>query len=130
MLKELPEKAYGAVTILFNALLRLGHVPGIWKVAQIILIQKPGKDPVEVTSYRPISLLPELWKLFERLLLEGMRPMLQEENVIPKHQFGFRERHSTIEQVHRVVRTISTSLEEKKYCSAVFLNVSQAFDKM
>jgi hypothetical protein len=41
----------------------------------------------------------------------------------------FRQRHSTIEQTHRVVRKVHESLENKKYCSAAFLDISQAFNK-
>jgi len=47
-----------------------------------------------------------------------------------KVEFGFRKRHSTIHQVHRIVNDIATSLEEKKYCNAVFLDISQAFDRI
>lgn len=130
VLQELPEKAFRAITIFFNAILRLSLVPYFWKVAQIILLSKPGKDPVEVTSYRPISLLPMLSKVFEKLLLKRLRPILQEANLLPKHQFGFREQHSTIEQVHRVVRKINNCIEKKEFCSADFLDVTQAFDKV
>lgn len=50
--------------------------------------------------------------------------------LLPNHQFGFREHHSTTQQVHRIINKIAMSLEEKKYCSAVFLDISQAFDKV
>ena len=49
---------------------------------------------------------------------------------MPDHQFGFRKQHSTIEQIHRLTRKISQDLEKKKYCSAVFLDIQQAFDKV
>lgn len=89
---------------------------------------KPGKTATEVTSYRPISLLPVLSKVFEKLLLQRLKPIIKE--VIPDFQFGFREGHSTIEQTHRIVNTISQSLEKKLYCSAAFLDIQQAFDKV
>ena len=57
-------------------------------------------------------------------------PIINRKELIPKHQFGFRESHSTIDQVHRIVNFIETAFEEKKVCSAVFLDVSQAFDKV
>lgn len=49
---------------------------------------------------------------------------------MPDYQFGFRKRHSTIHQIHRIINKIATSLEEKQYCTAVFLEISQAFDKV
>ena len=49
---------------------------------------------------------------------------------IPSHHFGFRKAHSTIQQCYRITDIINRALEEKKYCSAVFLDVCQAFDKV
>jgi len=46
------------------------------------------------------------------------------------HQFGFRQKHATIEQVHRVTNAITEALENHKYCTAEFLDISQAFDKV
>ena len=57
-------------------------------------------------------------------------PILNDRNIIPVHQFGFRENHGTIEQVNRLTGEIRKSFELKKYCSAIFLNVAQAFDKV
>lgn len=58
ILKELPDKALRLITIIYNAVLRLNYYPAQWKTAQVILLPKPGKNLEEVTSYRPISLLP------------------------------------------------------------------------
>jgi hypothetical protein len=54
---------------LFNASIRLKHVPDAWKIAEIIMIPKPGKNLSKVESHRPISLLPIMSKLFEKLIL-------------------------------------------------------------
>ncbi len=115
-------------TYLFNACLRLQHIPSTFKTAQIIMLPKPNKNAHEVTSYRPISLLPVLSKLFEKLLLKRIKPLIEKQ--LPDFQFGFRNQHSTIEQVQRVVTAIEQALEEKKYCTAVFLDVQQAFDRV
>jgi hypothetical protein len=45
-------------------------------------------------------------------------------------QVGFREKHSTIEQVHRITDVIENTLEERKLCTTMFLHVKQAFDKV
>ena len=69
VLKELPHKGFRALTQIYNANLRLEYFPRYWKIGQIIMTVKPGKDPTEVTSYRPISFLPLLSKILEKLLL-------------------------------------------------------------
>ena len=94
------------------------------------MIPKPGKDHTKVESYRPISLLSNISKLFEKLLIGKLKPIVNSFDCIPTHQFGFREKHNTIEQTHRLINIISKTFEEKKYCSALFIDVSQAFDKV
>lgn len=130
VLKELPRKPVVLLTTIYNSILRLGHFPLQWKYARVIMIAKPGKPPQETNSYRPISLLPLLSKIFERLLLNRINETLPKDELLPKHQFGFRERHSTIQQCHRIVNHIRASLEEKKMCASVFLDIQQAFDKV
>lgn len=130
IIKQLPTKAIQALTHLYNSILRVRHFPSQWKTAQIIMILKPGKPPTEITSYRPISLLPILSKILEKLILNRLMPILDEQELLPKHQFGFRKQHGTVEQVHRITDKIYRDLEGKRYCSAVFLDVKQAFDRV
>ena len=69
-------------------------------------------------------------KLFEKLLTNRFLPLLEDLKTLPDHQFGFQKQHSTIEQIHRITHNISQTLVKKKYCSAVFLDIQQAFDKV
>ena len=130
ILKQLPTAGISAITYTFNSILRTGYFPGQWKVSQIITILKPGKPAEDVQSYRPFSLLPVLSKVFEKLFIARLQPILQSTQIIPDHQFGFRHKHATIEQVHRIISTIHRALENKHYCTAAFLDISQAFDKV
>jgi hypothetical protein len=66
ILQELPPTAVKYLTQPFNAAMLIGYFPMQWKVATIFLILKPGKPPHEPTSYRPISLLPILSKVFKK----------------------------------------------------------------
>jgi hypothetical protein len=91
------------LTQLFNPVWLKRYLPAQWKVAQIILVLKQGKPPNQLTSYRPISLLPIVSKVFEKLPLKMLLPMVENNRLIHNHQFGFRQRHSTIEQTHRMV---------------------------
>jgi hypothetical protein len=126
----LPTIATKYLTQIFNAALLTGYFPAQWKVAQIILILQPGKPPNELTSYRPISLLPIVSKGFERIILKRFLPLIENNSLISNHQFDFRTRHSTIEQTHRIVQRINEALENNQYCSATFLDIYQAFDKV
>uniref|UniRef100_A0A2A4IUM2 Reverse transcriptase domain-containing protein n=1 Tax=Heliothis virescens TaxID=7102 RepID=A0A2A4IUM2_HELVI len=128
LLKQLPKKGIMLVVILFNACLRLQYYPSQWKIAQVVMVPKAGKPPHEADSYRPISLLPVIGKLFEKIILNRIKPHLQD--ILPEHQFGFREKHGTIEQVHRLVEVINNTFENKQYCSTIFLDIGQAFDKV
>ena len=130
VLKELPEFGMRAITQLFNSILRTGHFPGLWKVLHIIPIRKPRKPPEKAQSCRPISLLPVLSKVFEKLLITRILPTLQKKQVVPDHQFGFRKKHATTEQVHRIFNIIHDAQESDQYCTAAFLDISQTFDKV
>jgi hypothetical protein len=115
---------------LINAAFRLKHVPDAWKMAEVIMIPKQGKPPNEVTSYRHGSLLPIISKLFEKLLMKRLKPPIESKNLILSRQFGFRDKHATTDQIHRITNTIERAYEENKICSAIFLDVAQAFDKV
>jgi hypothetical protein len=83
---NIPKKRLVMLTYIFSAMLRLNFWPIPLKTAEIMLIIKPGKDPKELSSYRPISLLSIINKLFEKLVLRRL-------NRDPPHHFGFRNRH-------------------------------------
>ena len=130
MLKELPRKGFVLLAYIFNGILRMSYWPIALKLSQIITIIKPGKDPSDIASYRPISLTSVISKVFEKILLRRIKDDLTTNTWIPQHQFGFRPGHTTIQQVHRIIDDINKSLEAGNYCTAAFLDVSQAFDRV
>lgn len=97
------------------------------------MLLKPGKSSEDVTSYRPIQtwkLHSSLSKPLEKLLLERLKPIIKEKHLIPEHQFGFRNNHSTIDQVHCVTNEIFKTLKGKEYRCEVFIDVVQVFGKV
>lgn len=130
LLQKLPRKAVVLLTVIYNSILRLRYFPIQWKLAQVTMIPKPGKPATQANSYRPISLLPIMSKVLERLLLHKIEQVVPINEIIPQHQFGFRREHSTIQQCHRIVIIIKTTLEEKKFRAGVFLDIQQAFDRV
>jgi len=128
--QELPDIRIRAITQIFNIVLGFGYFPGQWKVSHIIIVLKTGKPAEEVMSYRPTSLLPILSKLYEKLFLTRIKPVSQETRIIPDHQFGFRQKHSTNEQVHRITNVINKALVSNTFCAVALLDVGQTFDKV
>lgn len=130
ILKQFPRSAIDRLVLIFNAIIRLKVVPSQWKKAEIIVLLKPNKPASELSSYRPISLLPAIGKLFERLYIKRLLNIVDNKKLIIDSQFGFRNKHATIEQLHRVTASIERTLEKGEFCVAAFLDVAKAFDKV
>jgi len=92
------------------------------------MIQKPGKSTEFAKSYRPISLLLVLSKLFEKLLLSKIFMIIVSYGLISDHQFDFHSKYATIEQIHRIVKSINNDMETGRYCTTIFRCL--AFDKI
>jgi hypothetical protein len=95
----MPRNGIVHLTTVWNAIITMGYFPVQWKVTQIIVIPKPGKALGEARSYRPISLLPIKSKIFEKAMFKRLRRYQKKAESFQDHQFGFRQEHSTIEQV-------------------------------
>jgi len=94
----------------------------------VISILKPEKDPALPSSYRPISLLDTIGKLFEKILLARILHEVNVRGLLRDEEFGFRPRHSTSLQLARLVERITRNLGEKRLTGAVFLDVAKFFD--
>jgi len=128
VVENLPRKAIVHLTHIYDAALRLSYFPTTWIASVIVTALKPGKPPENSSSYRPISLLPVLSKILEKIILKRIATIAQSKNSIPNFQFGFRAHHATTHQLHRFADTISAALETKKYYADVFLDVTKAFN--
>jgi len=127
-LKSLHNVGVARLTNIFNAAMRISYFPTTWKKADVVLIPKSGKNPLFPENYRPISLLPTIGKVFEKIILNRLQPALA--GHIPNEQFAFRAAHSTEHQTLRVAEFITKAFNERAYAGAIFLDVSKAFDKV
>ena len=85
------------VTLMINSSIKTGTYPALFKDAIVVPVFKGGrKDREDPASYRPISVLPALSKVLEAVVLEQFLDFLDENNLLPPAQHGFRERHSTV----------------------------------
>jgi len=113
MLIELTKEGPVNLTCILNAILRLEYWPKSLKTAQIIMIFKPGKNPMDVSSYRPVSLLPTMSKVLEKHILKKKKIYkdFNPQDWSPYHQFGFRKAHFTMQQCHRITDVINKATE-------------------
>ncbi|XP_048002038.1 uncharacterized protein LOC125238682 [Leguminivora glycinivorella] len=98
-----------------------------FKQAVISPIHKDGNRD-DVNNYRPISILPALSKLLERLMNTRLVKYLESNNILSPNQYGFRKGRSTEDAVNSITSMIARHLDNKKKCTAVFLDLAKAFD--
>lgn len=128
ILKHLPKKPVLQIYYILNQCLKNQYFPLSWKKAIVIPIPKPGKPKNLPSSYRPISLLPTLSKILEKVMLKRLQQFEFENNNIIPEQFGFRSNHSTVLQLARIINTITYNFNIKKNTSVVTLDIEKAFD--
>ena len=115
---------------LFTSSIQLGCIPTSWKVAFLCMLLKPDKLPFLTTSYRPISLISSIVKLFERVIEQRLRSHLEQIGFINKHQSGFRRAKSTDDHLFRISQSIMESFNRGEHVAASFLDVEKAFDNV
>ena len=128
VLKNLSKIAFVQLTYIFNASLRLSHFPTDWKTANILPFYKSNKDKNQLTSYRPISLLPTLSKILEKIIYIRILNFESKNIILIPEKFGFRGKRSTLQQLFRVTNHISTNLNKNKSTALVLLDLEKAFD--
>lgn len=130
LLKNLPNSAITWLTKIFNKCFSVSYWPKSFKIAKVIPILKAGKPPTEASSYRPISLLNATGKLLEKVLQNRLINVIEEKNLLPNFQFGFRRGHSTVHQAVRIKQFIRRNKRNKKSTGLVLLDIEKAFDSI
>jgi hypothetical protein len=82
------------ITHVLNLSLTQGLFPDTMKIARVIPLFKSG-DSLQISNYRPVSILPVFSKLLERLMYNRLLNFINRHNILYKYQFGFRAKHST-----------------------------------
>ena len=82
------------ISRLFSECMMQGIFPDTLKIAKILPIHKGNAKDIP-TNYRPISLLPTLGKIFEKIIASRFLKFLDKHNILTKSQFGFRKKRST-----------------------------------
>lgn len=104
-----------------------GIVPTAFKESVIIPIYKDG-DKTQPSNYRPISLLSNFAKIFEKCLRKRLLSYFDKNKVIDKFQYGFKEGISTTDAIFKLTNHLYNNLENNKKTIAIFLDLAKAFD--
>ena len=115
------------VSMLFNNSVSEGIFPECFKTGKIVLFFKSG-DSNSTVNYRPISMLPFLSKIFEKLMCVRLDYYLKSNNILCAHQFGFRKKSNTSDAIIEFLDYVYSSLDSKQSTIAVYLEFSKAFD--
>jgi hypothetical protein len=115
--------------LILNKCLAHGVFPDGLKIAKVVPVYKSG-DKCDLKNYRPISLLPIISKIFEKLMLCRISAFFSKHNVLNLHQHGFRPSFSTSSALIDVLDCITAALDRKFVALALFIDVSKAFDSL
>ena len=118
-----------AIMHVINLSLGTSRFPAKWKLARIVPILKgKGLDHNSPTSFRPISQLPILSKLAERVMQSQLLSYLEESQQLHPNHHAYRSRYSTITALTQLMDQLAVSTDSNMITSTMNLDLSAAFD--
>jgi len=129
LLKNCAQSLATPFSLLFNFILATSHFPTAWNIASVITLHKSGSLH-DVKNYRPISILPSLSKVFEKLIHKHLYSYFETNNLLCNRNSGFRKYHSTTSNILEVTHKLLVAKDSGCSSRVVFLDISKAFDKV
>ena len=111
----------------FNLCVTQGTFSTYLKIAEVIPVFKKG-DKQMASNYRPISILSQFDKIFEKMLCNRISDYLDKYKLLNQNQFGLRKHHSTTHAVSYIHEKLLQNVDKNCYSCCVFLDLSKAFD--
>jgi hypothetical protein len=122
MIKQLPENYAHLLATQYNKLFSIVHWSKNWKQARTLCFNKVDSPAPTTQQLRPISLLPVLGKVYERLFLLRFQKWLHNLNVIPWQQSGVRAHQSTVSRVNHLLEQLTNSLRHNTFTPILFID--------
>lgn len=127
VLKHISHIICEPLAYIINKCMEKGYFPSAFKTSIVIPIFKTG-DRMEASNYRPISLITNFAKVFEKIIKVRLNDFLKKFKILSEMQYGFREGKSTQDAILALTSKVYTALDESIPSLAVFIDLAKAFD--
>lgn len=129
VIKKISSAILDPLVIMINNSIIEGSFPNRLKKAIVKPIYKKGEH-LDTNNYRPISLLPTISKIFEKVMETKLRSFLSSNSVLTKEQYGFQEGLSTVDAIFDMNEYVAQAIDDGDHVLAVLLDLSKAFDSV
>ena len=131
VMKQCIDDIVPVITAVINASLRTGVFPSQFKRAVVTpLLKKTGLDPNELKNFRPVSNLPFISKILEKVVLNQLQQHLSQNSLLEDNQSAYRKGHSTETAVLSVMEGLLVKADERQVSLMALLDLSAAFDTL
>ena len=127
LLRECPDLIANSLCVIYNCSINTGIFPDEWKSSKVILLFKKGKRN-QLDNYRPISIIPVVTKILERIVYDQVKFFIDENKLLFKNQSGFRSLHSTVTALLEATNDWANNIDCGNVNAVVFLDLKKAFD--
>ena len=115
------------LTLIINQMIVTGIYPKAFKTSKVSSIFKKGYNTL-LSNYKPISLLPSITKIFERIIYNQLSKYFNDSNLLAEQQYEFRPGHSIELAAVKLVDSISHEMESGNTPGNIYVDLSKAFD--
>ncbi len=127
LLRKCPDLIANSLCVIYNCSINTGIFPDEWKSSKVIPLFKQGKRN-QLDNYRPISIIPVVAKIFERIVYDQVKLFIDENKLLFKNQSGFRSLHSTVTALLEATNDWAYNIDCGNVNAVVFLDLKKAFD--
>ena len=85
-------------------------------------------DDTGTNNYRPISLLSNFNRIFEKIVFKRMESFIEQKTLLTPSQYDFRKAHSTQHAILDIVNAIQTNMDNRLFSCGIFIDLKKAFD--